>query len=87
MPAEVPVERWEGVDELQFIGQAYPIHAVLNSSPVSMLANPYGRYPPIEVIRLQCLHGEDGCCHPLTEIQHPWCPETNVHVVPDLSSR
>ncbi|GFU56661.1 hypothetical protein TNCV_3930541 [Trichonephila clavipes] len=42
MPSEVPVDRWEGVDGLQFIGQAYPTHALLDSSPVSMLANPYG---------------------------------------------
>ncbi|GFU43325.1 uncharacterized protein TNCV_3768651 [Trichonephila clavipes] len=25
-----------------------------------MLANPYGRYPPIEGNSLQCLHDEDG---------------------------
>ncbi|GFV13135.1 hypothetical protein TNCV_4070751 [Trichonephila clavipes] len=29
-------------DRLQFVGQAYPTHALLDSSPVSMLANPYG---------------------------------------------
>ncbi|GFX38045.1 uncharacterized protein TNCV_3836441 [Trichonephila clavipes] len=34
MPSEVPVDRWEGVDELQFVGQAYPTHALLDSSPV-----------------------------------------------------
>ncbi|GFV85048.1 histone-lysine N-methyltransferase SETMAR [Trichonephila clavipes] len=34
MPSEVPVDRWEGVDELQFIGQAYPTYALLDSSPV-----------------------------------------------------
>ncbi|GFU20093.1 uncharacterized protein TNCV_1192291 [Trichonephila clavipes] len=33
MPSEVPVDRWEGVDGLQFIGQAYPTHALLDSSP------------------------------------------------------
>ncbi|GFS48668.1 uncharacterized protein TNCV_2707251 [Trichonephila clavipes] len=48
MPSEVPVDRWEGVDGLQFIGQAYPTHALLDSSPVSMLANPYG-----DIIRLK----------------------------------
>ncbi|GFW76718.1 hypothetical protein TNCV_4944351 [Trichonephila clavipes] len=42
MPPEVSVDRWEGVDGLQFVGQAYPKHALLDSSPVSMLANPYG---------------------------------------------
>ncbi|GFS71214.1 hypothetical protein TNCV_5049941 [Trichonephila clavipes] len=42
MPSQVPVDRWEGVDGLQFIGQAYPTHALLDSSPVSMLVNPYG---------------------------------------------
>ncbi|GFT17501.1 uncharacterized protein TNCV_4807441 [Trichonephila clavipes] len=36
MPSEVPVDRWEGVDGLQFVGQAYPTHALLDSSPVSM---------------------------------------------------
>ncbi|GFV15210.1 uncharacterized protein TNCV_4650421 [Trichonephila clavipes] len=40
-------------------------------------------YPPIEGIRLQCLQGEDGRCNKETEIQHPWRPETNVHVVPE----
>ncbi|GFV14534.1 hypothetical protein TNCV_1080571 [Trichonephila clavipes] len=42
MPSEVQVDRWEGVDGLQFVGQAYPKHALLDSSPVSMLVNPYG---------------------------------------------
>ncbi|GFU89934.1 hypothetical protein TNCV_1970261 [Trichonephila clavipes] len=42
MPSEVPVYRWEGVDGLQFYGQAYPKHALLDSSPVNMLANQYG---------------------------------------------
>ncbi|GFV28789.1 hypothetical protein TNCV_3987381 [Trichonephila clavipes] len=42
MPSEVPADRWERVDGLQFVGQAYPTHALLDSSPVSMLANPYG---------------------------------------------
>ncbi|GFX28844.1 hypothetical protein TNCV_4250831 [Trichonephila clavipes] len=64
IPSEVPVDRWEGVDGLQFVGQAYPPHALLDSSPMSMPVNPYGLYPPIEGIRLQCLHGEDGRCHP-----------------------
>ncbi|GFW60546.1 hypothetical protein TNCV_568941 [Trichonephila clavipes] len=41
MPSEAPVDRWEWVDGLQFVGQAYPTHALLDSSPVSMLANPY----------------------------------------------
>ncbi|GFX93264.1 hypothetical protein TNCV_4761431 [Trichonephila clavipes] len=57
-------KRWEGVDVLQFIGQAYPTHVLLDSSRLSMLVNPYGSYPPIEGIHLQCLHGEDGRCHP-----------------------
>ncbi|GFX75958.1 hypothetical protein TNCV_2239291 [Trichonephila clavipes] len=34
MPSEVPVDRWEEVDGLQFVGQAYPTHALLDSSPV-----------------------------------------------------
>ncbi|GFW97800.1 hypothetical protein TNCV_1425631 [Trichonephila clavipes] len=34
MPSEVPVDKWEGVDGLQFVGQAYPIHALLDSSPI-----------------------------------------------------
>ncbi|GFX85882.1 hypothetical protein TNCV_2472841 [Trichonephila clavipes] len=42
MPSEVPVDMWEGVDGLQFVGQAYPTHPLLDSSPVSMLVNPYG---------------------------------------------
>ncbi|GFW39640.1 hypothetical protein TNCV_3188111 [Trichonephila clavipes] len=63
-PSEVPVARWEGVDGLQFVSQAYPTHVLLDSNPVSMLANPYGGYLPIEGICLQCLHGEDECCHP-----------------------
>ncbi|GFY30892.1 retrovirus-related Pol polyprotein from transposon 17.6 [Trichonephila clavipes] len=58
MPSEVLVDRWEEVDRLQFVGQAYPTHVILNSSLMSMLANPYGSYPPIEGIRLQCLHGQ-----------------------------
>ncbi|GFX53767.1 hypothetical protein TNCV_1597131 [Trichonephila clavipes] len=33
MPSEVPVDRWDGVDGLQFVGQAYPTHALLDSSP------------------------------------------------------
>ncbi|GFV59862.1 uncharacterized protein TNCV_4739901 [Trichonephila clavipes] len=36
------LDKVEGVDGLQFVGQAYPTHALLDSSPVSMLANPYG---------------------------------------------
>ncbi|GFV33634.1 uncharacterized protein TNCV_4567491 [Trichonephila clavipes] len=28
MPSEAPVDRWEGVDGLQFVGQAYPTHAL-----------------------------------------------------------
>ncbi|GFT99041.1 uncharacterized protein TNCV_3794191 [Trichonephila clavipes] len=34
MPSVVPVDRWEGVDRLQFLGQAYPTHALLDSCPV-----------------------------------------------------
>ncbi|GFV07231.1 hypothetical protein TNCV_1312291 [Trichonephila clavipes] len=34
MPSEVPVDRWEGVDGLQFVGQANSTHALLDSSPV-----------------------------------------------------
>ncbi|GFV58297.1 hypothetical protein TNCV_558591 [Trichonephila clavipes] len=64
MISEVPVDRKEGIGGLQFVDQAYPTHALLNSRPVSMLAHPYGGYSPIEGIRLQCLHGEDGRCHP-----------------------
>ncbi|GFS84624.1 uncharacterized protein TNCV_4607491 [Trichonephila clavipes] len=60
MPSEVPVERWEEVDGLQFVGQAYPTHALLDSSPLSMLANPYGGYSPIEGIRLQCFTVRTG---------------------------
>ncbi|GFT04767.1 hypothetical protein TNCV_4476801 [Trichonephila clavipes] len=41
MPSEVPENRWDGVNGLQFIGQAYPTHALLDSSPVGMLAHPY----------------------------------------------
>ncbi|GFS91497.1 uncharacterized protein TNCV_1139351 [Trichonephila clavipes] len=37
MPSEVPVDRWEGVDRLQSVGQAYPTHGLLDSSPVSLL--------------------------------------------------
>ncbi|GFV20344.1 uncharacterized protein TNCV_4141051 [Trichonephila clavipes] len=48
MHSEVPVDRWEGVEGLQFVSQAYPTHALLDSSPLSMLANPYGLYLPIE---------------------------------------
>ncbi|GFT37439.1 uncharacterized protein TNCV_150441 [Trichonephila clavipes] len=33
MPSEVPVDRWKGVDGLQFVGQVYPTHALLHSSP------------------------------------------------------
>ncbi|GFX15694.1 uncharacterized protein TNCV_2131801 [Trichonephila clavipes] len=33
MLSEVPVDKWEGVDGLQFVGQAYPTHALLDSSP------------------------------------------------------
>ncbi|GFW06130.1 hypothetical protein TNCV_4479211 [Trichonephila clavipes] len=38
MSSDVPVDRWEGVDGLQFVGQAYPTHALLDSSPVNMLS-------------------------------------------------
>ncbi|GFU45970.1 hypothetical protein TNCV_5102651 [Trichonephila clavipes] len=41
MHSEVPVDRWDEVDGLQFVGQAYSKHALLDSSPISMLANPY----------------------------------------------
>ncbi|GFT89265.1 hypothetical protein TNCV_4385761 [Trichonephila clavipes] len=52
MPSEVPVDRWlTGCN-------SSAKHALLDSSPVSMMAN-----PPIEGIRLQCLPGEDGHCH------------------------
>ncbi|GFW92908.1 hypothetical protein TNCV_3495411 [Trichonephila clavipes] len=34
MLSEIPVDRWEGFDGLQFVGQAYPTHALLDSSPV-----------------------------------------------------
>ncbi|GFV77067.1 uncharacterized protein TNCV_691351 [Trichonephila clavipes] len=64
MPSEVPVDRWEGVDGLQFVGEAYLTHAILDSSPVSMLANSSGGNPPIEGIRLQCLY--DAACHRYT---------------------
>ncbi|GFU42029.1 uncharacterized protein TNCV_4677131 [Trichonephila clavipes] len=40
MPSEVPIDRWEGVNGQQFVVQVYPTHALLDSSPVSMLANP-----------------------------------------------
>ncbi|GFU37547.1 uncharacterized protein TNCV_4274751 [Trichonephila clavipes] len=33
MPSEIPVDMWEGVDGLQFVGQAYPTYALLDSSP------------------------------------------------------
>ncbi|GFV43086.1 uncharacterized protein TNCV_5027761 [Trichonephila clavipes] len=33
MPSEDPVDRWEWVYWLQFFGQAYPTHALLDSSP------------------------------------------------------
>ncbi|GFT38609.1 hypothetical protein TNCV_4949131 [Trichonephila clavipes] len=33
MPSEVPVDRWKGVDGLQFFSQEYPTHAALDSSP------------------------------------------------------
>ncbi|GFY12698.1 uncharacterized protein TNCV_2448891 [Trichonephila clavipes] len=36
MPSKVPVDRWEEVYGLQFVGQAYPTHALLDSSPTDM---------------------------------------------------
>ncbi|GFW79909.1 hypothetical protein TNCV_3899101 [Trichonephila clavipes] len=33
MTSEVPVDRWNGGDELQFVGQAYTAHDLLDSSP------------------------------------------------------
>ncbi|GFY21191.1 uncharacterized protein TNCV_3992351 [Trichonephila clavipes] len=48
MSPEFPADRWEGVDGLQFVGQAYPTHALLDSSTVSMLENPYG-----DILRLK----------------------------------
>ncbi|GFX00595.1 uncharacterized protein TNCV_2236021 [Trichonephila clavipes] len=33
MPSEAPVDRREGIDGVQFIGQAYPTNALLDSSP------------------------------------------------------
>ncbi|GFV85661.1 uncharacterized protein TNCV_3436641 [Trichonephila clavipes] len=48
MPFEVPVDKWEGVDGLQFVVQAYPTRALLDSSPVSIRANPYG-----DILRLK----------------------------------
>ncbi|GFV81361.1 hypothetical protein TNCV_4773871 [Trichonephila clavipes] len=41
-PPKFRVDRWGGVDGLQFVGQAYPHTCSIDSSPVSMLANPYG---------------------------------------------
>ncbi|GFV04974.1 hypothetical protein TNCV_2906421 [Trichonephila clavipes] len=35
MLSEIPVDRWEGFDGLQFVGQAYPTHALLDSSPAA----------------------------------------------------
>ncbi|GFW51379.1 hypothetical protein TNCV_4838231 [Trichonephila clavipes] len=72
MPSEVPVDRWKGVDGLQFVGQAYPTDALLDSSPVSMLANPY----ELKIFVY-------NVCTVRTDVQHPWRPETNVHVVPE----
>ncbi|GFU12132.1 hypothetical protein TNCV_2167341 [Trichonephila clavipes] len=58
---EVPVDKYVGVvDGLQLVSQAYPTHALLDSSPVRMLASPY-EYPLIEGIRLRCFHCEDEC--------------------------
>ncbi|GFW17083.1 uncharacterized protein TNCV_2762071 [Trichonephila clavipes] len=50
MPSEVPIDRWEGVDGLQFVCQPYPIHALLDSSPVSMLPNSHG-----DILRLKAI--------------------------------
>ncbi|GFT38542.1 hypothetical protein TNCV_2748221 [Trichonephila clavipes] len=36
MPSEVPVDSWEGVDRLQFVGQTYPTCSI-DSSPVTPL--------------------------------------------------
>ncbi|GFX31030.1 hypothetical protein TNCV_2025331 [Trichonephila clavipes] len=33
MPSEVSVDRWKEVDGLQFVSQAYPTHALFDSSP------------------------------------------------------
>ncbi|GFY09116.1 hypothetical protein TNCV_4663071 [Trichonephila clavipes] len=45
MPSKVPVDRWEGVDGLQFIGQAYPTHALLDPCPNDILIDvAYHRY-------------------------------------------
>ncbi|GFW27624.1 uncharacterized protein TNCV_1772431 [Trichonephila clavipes] len=33
MPSEVVVDRWEEINGLQFVGQEYPTHALLDSSP------------------------------------------------------
>ncbi|GFV23132.1 hypothetical protein TNCV_2086161 [Trichonephila clavipes] len=38
----IPVDRWEGVDGLQFVGQAYPTHMIYWIQVwISMLPNPY----------------------------------------------
>ncbi|GFV69578.1 hypothetical protein TNCV_4064581 [Trichonephila clavipes] len=42
MPSEVQVDKWGGVDGLQIVRQAYPTHALLDSSPVRMMVNSYG---------------------------------------------
>ncbi|GFU95120.1 hypothetical protein TNCV_4139041 [Trichonephila clavipes] len=34
MPFDVQVNRWEGVDGLQFVSQEYPTRALLDSNPV-----------------------------------------------------
>ncbi|GFU35630.1 hypothetical protein TNCV_2099281 [Trichonephila clavipes] len=41
---------------MQLIAQECPTHALVDSSPVRMLASPYGRYPQIEGTHLRCLH-------------------------------
>ncbi|GFV01993.1 uncharacterized protein TNCV_3161831 [Trichonephila clavipes] len=43
MPSKVPVDRWNWVDRLKFVYQAYPAHALLDSS----LASRWGCGSPV----------------------------------------
>ncbi|GFY18261.1 uncharacterized protein LOC101238613 [Trichonephila clavipes] len=44
MSSKVPVDRWEGVDGLQFVGQAYPTHTLLDSTPCPEGSESWCRY-------------------------------------------
>ncbi|GFV04712.1 hypothetical protein TNCV_2774171 [Trichonephila clavipes] len=67
MPSEVPVDRWEEVDGLQFFSQAYPTHALLDSRsndvPIDVACHRYS-------LNMQVSSGTKNTSSPKRAIRH-----------------